>query len=470
MEHFGWISVVPALCVLAFALITKRTIESLIFGSVIGFIIIEKQHFFGAFVDTALAVMADPTIGWIILVILFFGGLISLLVKSGGALAFGDFVSKRVKTKKGTLLVTFLMGIIIFLDDYLNALTVSTSMQKLTDKHRTSREFLAYIVDSTAAPICVLIPLSTWAVYVSGLFEDFGFAASGQGLSTYIQVIPFIIYGWVAILIVLLAILGIVPPLGPMKAAEERAQKKGLCVPGGSENISLVDVEVAAAIDTGLPGSSSADDKRKKVKPRLMNFLVPIGVLISYTWYSGIDVLQGVIVALVVLIAMLSIQRLMSFGEIFDTFFDGFKPVIYPLGIVVASFILVEVNNTLGLTEFVIETVQPLMSPALLPVVAFITMALVAFATGSFWGVYAITLPIIIPLSEALGTNTFLAVGAVLSAGAFGSHACPYGDATVLSATGSGIDAITHVITQFPYILLSAGISALFYLVLGFIM
>lgn len=468
MEHAGWISMIPALSVLIFALITRRTIESLIFGSVIGFIMIEKQHFFGAFVDSALSVMGDPTIGWIILVILLFGGLIALLVKSGGAIAFGDFVSKRVKSKTGTLIVTWLMGIIIFLDDYLNALTVSTSMQKLTDKHRTSREFLAYIVDSTAAPICVLIPLSTWAVYVSGLFEDLGFAASGQGLSAYLQIIPFIFYGWVAIIIVLLAILGIVPKLGPMKKAEERAQKTGLVAPEGSESISLVNDEVAATIDTGAEGSTTADG-RKKVKPKLMNFLIPIIVLIGYTWYAEIDVLQGVIVALVVLIVMLAVQRIMTFGEIFDTFFDGFKPMIYPLGIVVSSFILVEVNDSLGLTEFVIETVQPLMSPALLPVVAFITMALVAFATGSFWGVYAITLPIIIPLAEALGTNTFLAVGAVLSAGAFGSHACPYGDATVLSAAGSGIDTIQHVITQFPYILLSGGISALFYLVLGFI-
>lgn len=467
MEHFGWISLIPALSVLAFALITRRTIESLIFGSLIGFIIINKGMFFPAFVDSALGVMGDPTIGWIILVIMLFGGLISLLVKSGATLAFGHFVSDKVKSKKGALVTAWLMGILIFMDDYLNALTVSTSMQKITDRTRTSREFLAYVVDSTAAPICVLIPLSTWAIYVSGLFEDLGFAAQGQGLSTYISIIPFIFYGWVAVIVVLLAILGIVPRMGAMKKAEERAEKTGQVVPDGSENISLVNVEVASTIDTSDPGEVSKDSK--KIKPRLINFFIPIGVLIAYTWYAEIDVLQGVLVALAVMIVMYLVQGIMRVGELFDTLFDGFKPMIYPLGIVVASFILLDVNEALGLTEFVIETVQPIMSPALLPVIAFVTMAFVTFATGSFWGVYAITLPIIIPLAEALGTNMFLAVGAILSAGAFGSHACPYGDATVLSATGSGIDTITHVITQMPYIILSGGIAALFYAILGFI-
>lgn len=467
LEHFGWISLVPALSVLIFALLTRRTIESLIFGATIGFIIVYKGSFFTEIVNSSLGVMADPTIGWIILVILLFGGLISLLVKSGGSFAFGQFVSSKVKTKKGSLLTTFIMGIVIFMDDYLNALTVSTSMQKVTDRHRTSREYLAYIVDSTAAPIAILVPLSTWAVYVSGLFEDLGFAPQGEGLTAYLGVVPFILYGWVAIIIVFLSIIGVVPRLGAMKKAEERAEQTGVCIPPGSEGISLVDVEVAESVDITMNGD--APDPSKK-KPKLMNFFIPIGVLIFYTWYSGIDLLQGVIVATVVTILLLSVQRLMGIKELMDAFFDGFKPMIYPLGIVVASFILVDINDTLGLTEYVIETVQPIMSPALLPVIAFVTLAFVAFATGSFWGVYAITLPIIIPLSEAMGTNMYLAIGAVLSAGAFGSHACPYGDATVLSATGCGIDTMTHVITQLPYILLSAGISAALYLVLGFVL
>ncbi|SFE86858.1 Na+/H+ antiporter NhaC family protein [Alteribacillus iranensis] len=463
MEHAGWISLIPALSVLVFALITRRTLESLIFGSLIGFILLEQQSFFPAFVNSSLGVMGDPTIGWLILVILLFGGLISLLVKSGGALAFGNFVSSKIKSKKGALFITWLMGIVIFIDDYLNVLTVSTSMQKITDKFKTSREFLAYVVDSTAAPVCVLVPLSTWAVYVSGLFESNEVAAAGMGGAAFLQVIPFIFYGWVALIVVLLAILGVIPKLGPMKKAEIRAEELGICVPEGSGNTSLGNDEVAASIEQG-DGSSG------KTKPKIYNFLIPIIVLIGYTWYAEIDLLQGVMVAVAVTLVMLMVQRLMKVSELFDSLLEGFRPMIYPLGIVVASFILVDANEQLGLTAFVIETVEPLMSASMLPVVAFVSMGLVAFATGSFWGVYAVTLPIIIPLAGALDANMWLSLGAVISAGAFGSHACPYGDATVLSATGAGIDTMTHVITQMPYVLLSGGIAALGYLVLGIMM
>ncbi|SDI81652.1 Na+/H+ antiporter NhaC family protein [Alteribacillus bidgolensis] len=459
MEHYGWISLVPALSVLIFALLTRRTLESLIVGSIIGFILLEKENFFPSFVDSSLAVMGDPTIGWLIFVVLFFGGFIALLVKSGGALAFGDFVSSKIKSKKSALLITWLMGLIIFIDDYINALTVSTSMQRITDKYKTSRELLAYVVDSTAAPICVLVPLSTWAIYVLGLFEAEGVADAGQGGMAYLQVVPFIFYGWVAIFVVLLTILGVIPKLGPMKTAELRAETQGICIPEGSGNISLVDDEIAAGVD--------ADEKKMK-EPKMINFFIPVIVLIAYTWYAGIDALQGVIVAVAVTIAMLFFQRIMKLTELFDTFIDGFKPMIYPIGILVASFILVDANEKLGLNAYVIEKVEPLMSSSLLPVVAFVSMGLVAFATGSFWGVYAVTLPIIIPLAEAIDANMWLSLGAVISAGAFGSHACPYGDATVLSATGSGIDTMTHVITQLPYILLSGAISALGYLILGF--
>lgn len=454
MEHFGFISLIPALCVLICALITKRTFESLIFGAIIGFIILEQDRFFSAFVDASLTVMGNPTIGWIILVCGLFGSLIALLVKSGGALAFAEYISLKVKTKKGALLATWFLGLLIFIDDYLNALTVSSSMQKVTDKYKTSREYLSYIVDSTAAPVCVLVPLSTWAIYVSGLLEEVGVAEQGEGLSTYLQIIPYMFYALIAIFVVLLTILGVIPKWGPMKKAELRAEQEGICIPEGSEKLSIVKDE---------------DQPSKHIKYRIINFFIPLGVLIAYTVYSEIDVLQGVIFALGVSFLLFLFQRLMTISEFFESFFSGFKSMIYPLAIVFASFILVEVNESLGLTNFVIEVVTPIMNGAMLPVIAFITMAFVAFATGSFWGVYAISLPIIIPLADAVGANMYLSIGAIISAGAFGSHACPFGDSTVLSSAGSGCDNMQHVLTQLPYVLLSAGLASIGYLIFGYI-
>ncbi len=436
------------------ALVTKRTLEALIGGTLLGFIILNKQDFFGGFVDASLKVMADPTIGWIVLVCGLFGSLIALLVKSGGALAFGNFVVRFVKGKKSALMTTWALGLVIFIDDYLNALTVSSAMKKVTDKFRVSREMLAYVVDSTAAPVCVLVPFSTWAIFVAGLLEKSEAAATGQGISVYISAIPYMVYAWVAVLVIPLVALSIIPVFGPMKKSEQRVQATGEVIPAGTGKIAALEDDVAEGV---------------KVNPKLYNFLIPIVLLIFSTWYFGVDALKGVMVAITAASLMYVAQRLLSMNEVFDTIIEGFKTMIFPLAIVVVSFMLKEVNDGLGLTNFVIETVKPLMSGSMLPVVTFLSLSVITFATGSFWGVYAVAFPIVIPLAMAMDANLGLAIGAVISSGAFGSHACFYGDSTVLSATGCGCRPIDHALTQIPYALLTAGVSAVIFIVLGVI-
>lgn len=349
-------------------------------------------------------------------------------------------------------MTTYLLGLVIFIDDYLNALTVSSAMKKVTDKFRVSREMLAYVVDSTAAPVCVLVPFSTWAIFVAGLLEKSEAAETGQGLSVYISAIPYMVYGWVAILIVPLVALSLIPVFGPMKKAEQRAAETGEVVPPGTGKIAALEDDVAEAA---------------KANPRLHNFLIPIILLIFSTWYFGVDALKGVVVAIVAASLMYVVQRLLSMNEIFDTIIEGFKTMVFPLAIVVVSFMLKEVNDGLGLTSYVIETVRPLMSGSMLPVVTFLSLSVITFATGSFWGVYAVSLPIVIPLALAMDANLALAIGAVISSGAFGSHSCFYGDSTVLSATGCGCKPIDHALTQIPYALVTAGITSVIFIVLG---
>jgi Na+/H+ antiporter NhaC len=163
------------------------------------------------------------------------------------------------------------------------------------------------------------------------------------------------------------------------------------------------------------------------------------------------------------------IQGIMKFSEIFDVAIEGFKTMIFPLLIVISSYILIDVNDALGLTDYVISSVKPILSSSLLPVVVFVVLALVAFASGSFWGVYAVSLPIVLPLAIELGVHLPLAIGAVISAGGFGSHACFYADATVLSAKGSGCKSMDHALTQLPYVLISAGIASIMFILAGFI-
>jgi len=441
----------PTLVVLLLALLFKRTFEALLGGSIVGFIFLSKENFFNGFTDALLKVMQDPTIGWIILVCGLFGSLIHLLVKSGGAMAFADYLLGYVKSRKSALIVTWLLGLGIFIDDYLNALTVGSSMKKVTDRFKVPREMLAYIVDSTAAPVCVLIPLSTWAIYVGGLLESEGVVPQGAGLQGYLSAIPFIVYGWVAAILVPLVAVNLIPPLGAMKQAEERAIKGNLIPPD------------SAAISLDLPKSITKESK-------LTYFILPVLILIIATIFFEIDALKGVMTAIIFTITYFLWDKVLSFTQAMDSVFDGFKTMIYALAIIIMSFVLKEVNDQLGLTQYIIEMVAPWMSRALLPAIAFVALAGITFASGSFWGVYAISLPIIIPLAQELEVNIFLAIGAVISAGAFGSHACFYGDATVLSASASGCNNMAHVMTQLPYALLAGVFSVFIYLGLGFIM
>lgn len=265
--------------------------------------------------------------------------------------------------------------------------------------------------------------------------------------------IPFIAYGWVAALLVPLVAIGWIPPLGAMKKAEQRVKDGGSLIPTNSEAISLKVPEIS---------HSGA--------PKIMHFVLPILVLIGATVFFEIDALKGVISAVVFTVVYFFFQRIMSFDQSLTGVFEGFKTMIYALAIVVMSFVLKDVNDQLGLTSFIIESVSPWMSRALLPVIAFIALAAVTFATGSFWGVYAISLPIIIPLAQEIEVNIWLAIGVVISAGAFGSHACFYGDATVLSSSATGCNNMAHVMTQLPYTLLAGFGASIIYLVLGYVM
>ncbi|WP_224484114.1 Na+/H+ antiporter NhaC family protein [Robertkochia aurantiaca] len=449
MIDYGFISLIPTLAVIAIALWTKKTFEALLGGTVLGYLILSGQGFFGDFTSGLLTVMQNDTIGWVIMVCGLFGSLIFLLSQSGGTLAFSKRMLKYTRSRNSALLVTWFMGLAIFIDDYLNALTVGASMKKVTDKYKVPREMLAYIVDSTAAPICVLIPLSTWAIYISGLLENEAVVAQGEGLQGYLSAIPFIIYGWVAAFMVPLVATGIIPAIGPMKKAEKRAAA-GQLIPDNSEAIAL-----------------KIPEPEHDKEPRLRHFTLPLLVLIAATILFEVDALKGIITAIVFTVTYYAVEKVRPVFKAVEDVFSGFKTMLYALAIVVMSFVLKEVNDQLGLSQYVIDTVSPLLNRDLLPVITFLALALVTFATGSFWGVYAISFPIIIPLAKEMGVDVWLATGAVISAGAFGSHSCFYGDATILSASATGCNNVAHVMTQLPYTLIAGFITAVIYLFLG---
>ena len=436
---------------LAVAIATRRPVESLIAGAIVGFVILAPSDPLTAFTDGMVAVMQNQTVGWIILVCALFGSLITLLVRVGAAGRFGDAASEHIRSRGGALAVTWLLGLVVFIDDYLNVLAVSSSVKRFTDRHRVSREMLAYVVDSTAAPVCILVPISTWAAFFAGLLEDTGWAEPGRGLALYADAIPYMLYAWIAVALAVLVGIGLVPALGPMRKAERRARETGQVVPPGLEEAALEgDIDPAAA---------------ERARP--WHFVLPIVTLVAATWLLDLDILKGVVVALGLTLAMVVGTRLLRVGAALDTAMAGVLTMIVPLATVFGGFLLKEVNDGLGLTAYLIETVEPLMTPRLLPAVTFLTMSFVAFATASFWGIFAVAIPIVLPLADAVGAEMPLVIGALISASAFGSHACFYGDSTVLAARGAGCGVVEHALTQLPYALFAAALAAGGFLVLA---
>ncbi|MFT5131664.1 MAG: tetracycline resistance efflux pump [Gammaproteobacteria bacterium] len=451
MDNFGFLTLVPTLVVISTAVVFHRPIAALLAGVVVGVVMVSPDNIMGNLADINLAVMQDETIGWVIMVCGLMGSLIYLLIRTGGASAFAMTMAAKANTRNKSLLVTWLLGMIIFIDDYLNAIAIGSAMKKVTDQFKVSRAMLSYVVDSTAAPTCVIVPISTWAVFFAGVLEATDVAETGKGMLMYISGIPYMAYPFVAIVLVPFVATGKFPLIGPMRKAEARA-KEGI--------LALEPVEYINNADSVL-------SEEVKSRTNLWVFLGPLFCLIGFSVYFDIDLLKGIFATLALSIPVFVWMKLLKMNEALDCVMEGFKIMIPPLAIVVVAFMFKTVNDQLGLPQFIIESVQPYMSVVLLPVITFWTMALISFATGSSWGVFAIAIPVIMPLAEAVGVPTPLAIGALLSASSFGSHACFYGDATVLSAQSSGLSVMEHALTQLPYALVAAAIASVIFIGFG---
>lgn len=450
---WGWLSLLPTLLVLGVAVYSRRPFEALLTGGLAGLVMLGGVDLISPFSERISSVMADETIVWVVLVCGLMGGLMALLEHSGCLTSFSEWLQGKIKSERQSLLTTVLIGLIVFIDDYLNCLAVSASVKKLTDYYKVSREKLAYIIDSTAAPMCVIVPVSTWAVFFAGLLEDNEIAEPGRGLMVYMSAIPFMAYAWIALILVFLVALGVIGNIGPMKAAEARA-KAGQPIPPDFEGREIEAVEY--------------EHKKMSVATGMFNFAFPMVLLIISTVYYEIDLLRGVLLTLMATVALYYVQGFMAFERQMDAIFDGFKVMLYPLSTVVAGFLLKDINDALGMTEFVINSITPLMTKELLPALVFIVLAGVVFGTASSWGVFIIAIPIVVPIAQSVDANMALVIGALLSASSFGSHACFFSDSTVLAAQGAGCSPISHAFTQFPYAVIGGVLAILTFLVLGY--
>lgn len=450
--NFGLLTLVPPLVIIVFALITRRTFEALLLGAVLAFIMSSKSKFLIDTVDAIQSVISDNA--WMWMTLGLFGSFVALLTASKGSLGFGDLVVKVANGPKKSLIMAWILGIVVFMDDYLNILTVSSAMKGVSDKFKHPREMLAYVIDSTGAPICVLIPLSTWAIFFAGVFQDQKeLAEVGKGMSLYIQGIPFNFYALVAVLIVPLVILGVIPKMFGMKKAYERVETTGRLYSERSEKFNLLEQSVSA-------------EEQSDAKGKAINFILPMILIIAVTLYTE-DLLIALVIALVLQLVLYIATKTITFTEFCELLTKGFADMIPMLFICVGALTVKIAMDSIALPAYIINAVLPFMTPALFPAITFIVVAGLSFITGSNWGIPAVTVPIIAPLAVLSGAHVPMTLAAIIGGGTFGSHICFYSDATVLTSQASGIDNLEHAFTQFPYGLMGAIISVILYVIFG---
>lgn len=440
---YGALCLIPPLVVVVLAVFIRRAFEPLLIGCLLGFVLIKPTAFPGNFIDALLATLRDETMAWIILVCGLYGSLIHLIIQSGGVYAFGQYVLRYVKTRRSALVVTWFLGLFIFVDDYMSALASGVTMRKITDNYRISREMLALQVNAMAAPLCVIVPMTTWSIYVSKLLEDNKVVAAGEGFQGFLNLIPYMFYAWIVVIIALLLALGKFPLLGKLKKAEQRAQETGVLAPPKSI----------------LSKTEENPIQARGAKPQY--FFLPLLVLIAATLILDKDALKGVMVGVAFTFFYYWWSGVLTFDALTDGIFEGFQSMVFALAILTMSYVLKRVGDEMGLTPFVIDAVSGVLSKGMLPLVIFLVLAFISYTTASSWGVYAVAIPIVVPLAQALDANVWATLAAVISAGAFGSHASFYSDVTILTATSTECNNMELSFAALPYNLIALGFSAL---------
>ena len=451
--EYGIISCIPIAVLIIGVLITKKMPEMIIFSSIVGAALVFKTDIFNGYVGWLYGALSNESYQFLLILLLGFGAIIKLFEKSGALQGFANAIGRFANTRKKTMFVTWIMGIIMFVDDYLNVLAVSSSMRTLTDKQRIPREHLAYGANSMGACVCVLIPFTSWAAFAIGCLSE-----QGLGFTDYVSSLPYMFFPIIAIVVCLLVALGIIPKVGLIKKAYERVDAGGsvLCPAESSGSTSSI-------INMG-------EETGEDVKPSSpMNFFIPIIALIVVTIVCGNSVVHGIIAAIVIQFILYLAQRLMTLGEFMNTMFEGITSMAGLAFIICFAYILGSANDAMGFSAFVINGLSGTIPPALLPALAFIIIGAVAFAAASFWVLIVITVPIFVPLASSMGIDPAIIIAAIMSGVAFGSKFCFYSDAVFMTSAGTGVPNMTQIKAVAPYVLGSAALSAVAFLIIGFV-
>ena len=475
-------SLFPPVIAIGLALITKEVYSSLFVGILSGGIIYAAASGTG-FEGTFKAVVHDGLITnlsnaynvGILVFLVVLGIIVVLMNKAGGSRAYGEWAAAHIKGRRGAALSTFFLGVLIFVDDYFNCLTVGSVMRPITDKHNISRSKLAYLIDSTAAPICIIAPISSWAAAVSGTVEGV------NGISLFINTIPYNLYAFLTILMVIFISVSDTD-YGPMKIHEDNAKN--------------------GDIFTTQNNTYEQDAQPVTERGRVIDLILPVAVLIVFCvvgmiytggFFSGTDFVTafancdaayglslGSISALIVIIAYYMLRRVLKFNECMDSIAAGFKQMVPAILILTFAWTLKTMTNHLEAGAFVSGVVQSATAlSVLLPVILFVVAIGLAFATGTSWGTFGILIPIVTSVFDAELANVsqtgeipsmfIICISACLAGAVCGDHCSPISDTTIMASTGAQCDHVNHVSTQLPYALTVAAVCVVGYLLSGFV-
>ncbi|MBQ8494323.1 MAG: Na+/H+ antiporter NhaC family protein [Clostridia bacterium] len=463
-------ALVPPLVAIALALITKEVYLSLFLGIICGALFYTNFNPIMT-VTSIFETMVDNVNLMIIIFLIMLGMMVALMNAAGGSAAYGRWAAKHIKSRTGTLLATFALGVLIFVDDYFNCLTVGSVMRPVADKHRISREKLAYIIDATAAPVCIIAPVSSWAAAVTSSLGDSG--ADIDGFAMFIQAIPYNLYALLTLIMVITISIGNLD-FGAMRRAEELIQAKidvrESAEEEGNPNGKVIDLilPVVVLILGCVCGLLYTGGFFTPDHANFLNFITGFS-----DCNSSLGLVIGAFVALLFTFVYYMCRRVITFKGFTDCLPQGFKAMVPAVLILTLAWTLQGFVNALGATEFIktILTAENINTFGIvIPAILFLMAFGISFATGTSWGTMAILLPIVVALPFIeLGNSTLLVISIAASmAGAVcGDHCSPISDTTIMSSAGAGCDHIKHVNTQMPYAMLVAGVSFVGYLLCG---
>lgn len=466
-------ALVPPVVAIGLALITKEVYSSLFLGILMGGLLYSGFKFEGTvthiFQDGIISVLSDSYNVGILIFLVILGAMVCMMNKAGGSAAFGRWASKRIKTRVGAELATVVLGVLIFIDDYFNCLTVGSVMRPVTDKHHVSRAKLAYLIDATAAPVCIIAPISSWAAAVSGFVEG------EDGLSIFVRAIPYNFYALLTIVMMVGMVL-MKTEFGSMRVHEVNALKG--------------DIYTTA----GRPYADAAKDGEANPRGRVIDLVIPIislvvccviGMIYTGGFFEGADFVTafsqsdasvgltlGSAFAFVLTVVFYMLRKVLSFRDCMNSLPEGFKAMVPAILILVFAWSLKAMTDSLGAAAFVEEAMRSAAGGLMniLPAIIFLVGCGLAFATGTSWGTFGILIPIVVAVFENSDPELMIiSISACMAGAVCGDHCSPISDTTIMASAGAQCDHVNHVSTQLPYAMLAAVVSFATYLVAGFV-